>query len=90
MIFQGGYYRDILNEYVAKKVSPCLQDVQNYEKKNHKDLSPNSGRRSQLMKHQRTSSSKFDWNSNCLIISEKTSVKGFIISSPERVRKLDM
>lgn len=47
-------------------------------KKNHKDLSPNSGRRSQLMKHQRTYSSNFDWNSNCLIISEKTSVKGLI------------
>lgn len=35
-----------------------------------------------------TSDSKFDWNSNCLIISEKSSVKGFIISSPERVRKM--
>lgn len=35
-----------------------------------------------------TSDSKFDWNSNCLIISEKTSVNGFIISSPEQVRKI--
>lgn len=32
MIFQGGYYRNILNEYVATKGSPCLQNVQNYEK----------------------------------------------------------
>lgn len=39
MIFQGGYYRDILNEYVAKKDSPCLQDVQNYEKKSQRLVS---------------------------------------------------
>lgn len=32
MIFQGGYYTDVLNEYLATKDSPYLQDVQNYEK----------------------------------------------------------
>lgn len=64
-------------------------NVQNYEK-NHKDLSPNRGRRTLLRECQRTFGSKFGGNSNCLIVSEKTLVKGFIISSPEGMKNLQM